>query len=247
MRRKPLLKIGTSGWMYNHWKGVFYPSDIASEEMLSFYSRYFDTVEINNTFYKKPEIENIKSWQQRAGSDFIFSVKANRYITHMKNLKEVEKPIKNLLGALQYLKKNLGPILFQLPPRWYVNFSRLKEFLETLPENYLYAVEFRHSSWYSEEVFRALQKNNIAFCIHDHRDAPSPEIMTADFIYLRFHGPGGYYSSKYDDEQLSEWAGKIKKWLNRGRDVYSYFNNDASGYAIENSRQLKQKTRKYAQ
>jgi len=236
--------IGTSGWMYDHWKEEFYPPDVSSDDMLTFFGKHFETVEVNNTFYQKPDRNKILSWREAVPADFVFSIKANRYITHMKNLKEIEEPVNELLSILQALGKKLGPVLFQLPPQWHINIFRVKNFLKMLPKGFLYAMEFRHSSWYDEEIFEALRKKNVAFCIHDHKNAPSPEKVTSDFVYLRFHGPGGYYSSEYTDEQLSEWTEKIKKWLSEDKDVYIYFNNDAFGYAIRNSNQLKKKIEK---
>ncbi|MBD3208304.1 MAG: DUF72 domain-containing protein [Candidatus Nealsonbacteria bacterium] len=241
MHMKSSCYIGTSGWMYDHWKEEFYPPEISSDEMLAFFGRHFKTVEVNNIFYQKPDRKKILGWKESVPDDFTFAIKANRYITHMKNLKDVKEPVSELLSVLRGLGKKLGPVLFQLPPQWHINAPRIKSFLNILPKGFRYAMEFRHDSWYDKEIFKSLRERNIAFCIHDHKDAPSPEKVTADFIYLRLHGPGGYYSSKYTDEQLSRWSEKIKKWLSEGKDIYAYFNNDTSGYAIRNSDQLKKK------
>lgn len=230
--------IGTSGWMYDHWKGPFYPSDIETGAMLPTYAETFHTVEINNTFYQLPDAETVVSWCQRSPQDFLFAVKANRYITHMKNLLEPEDPVNNLLDRVSQLGDKLGPILFQLPPGWHVNEDRLASFIDVLPPSRRYAFEFRHPSWYAPEIYELLTSHNCAFCIHDHVDAPSPRETTADFIYLRFHGPDGQYGGRYTEDSLASWAAHIRTWQEEGRDVFAYFNNDAEGYAVENAKTL---------
>lgn len=233
------ILIGTSGWNYEDWEGNFYPRNIKSSKMLSFYQRYFKTVEVNNTFYQSPTKNKLMLWKRQVGNNFTFSVKANRYITHMKNLKDPEEPINKMLSTLKILKNNLGPILFQLPPRWHINKKRLNNFLKILPPNYQYVLEFRHSSWYKSSIFDLLEKFNIAFCMHDHKDAPSPEKITANFSYFRFHGPKGDYQTKYSKKEVKNWAEKIKRIVGKNIDVYVYFNNDYNSYAIKNAKQLK--------
>jgi uncharacterized protein YecE (DUF72 family) len=234
-----MIKIGTSGWMYDHWKGPFYPEDIASDDMLPFYAQTFDTVEVNNTFYQLPSEEKVRRWKEDSPAGFLFVIKANRYITHMKNLLDPEEPVNTLMARIEILGQKLGPILFQLPPHWNVNAERLANFLEVLPQGPRYVFEFRDESWYADEIYRLLEEAGAAFCIHDHRDAPSPEEVTADFVYLRFHGPRGDYGGKYREEDLREWAERIAGWRGAGRDAYGYFNNDMRGYAVENARELR--------
>ncbi len=235
-----MIRIGTSGWMYDHWKGPFYPEDMTSDEMLPFYTEVFDTVEVNNTFYQLPSKEKVRAWRDDSPEGFLFIIKANRYITHMKNLLDPEEPVNTLMERIEILGPKLGPILFQLPPQWNVNAERLASFLDVLPQGPRYAFEFRDKSWYREEIYDLLEEAEAAFCIHDHRDAPSPEKMTADFTYLRFHGPRGDYGGTYREEHLRQWADKVKSWEEAGRDVYAFFNNDMKGYAVENARQLRE-------
>jgi uncharacterized protein YecE (DUF72 family) len=234
-----MTRIGTSGWMYDHWKGSFYPEDVESDAMLPFYAQTFDTVEVNNTFYQLPSTEKVRRWEEDSPAGFLFVIKANRYITHMKNLLDPEEPVNTLMDRVENLGEKLGPILFQLPPQWNVNAERLADFLEVLPQGPRFAFEFRDESWYIDEIYRLLEEAEAAFCIHDHRDAPSPEEVTTDFVYVRFHGPRGDYGGKYREEDLREWAEKIAGWQEAGRDVCAYFNNDMRGYAVENARELR--------
>lgn len=233
------LFIGTSGFSYDDWVDEFYPLDIASNKRLDYYAEHFNTVEINNSFYNLPAKKTFQNWADSVGEDFIFSVKANRYITHMKNLMVDQEPINRLLDRAEPLGKKLGPILFQLPPQWNVNVERLKNFVKVLPSNQRFAFEFRNKSWYSDEIYQVLEENELAFCIHDHLDAPSPERITADFVYFRFHGPDGYYQSKYSDEELENYKLRIMNYLEKGLKVYCYFNNDFQGFAVDNTKKLK--------
>jgi uncharacterized protein YecE (DUF72 family) len=234
-----MIKIGTSGWMYDHWKGPFYPQDMPSGGMLPHYAQTFDTVEVNNTFYQLPSEEKVEAWRRDSPEGFLFIIKANRYITHMKNLLEPEEPVQTMMERVTMLGHQLGPILFQLPPQWNVNAERLDAFLDVLPNGQRFAFEFRDESWYTDAVYALLEDAGAAFCIHDHRDAPSPEKTTTDWIYVRFHGPRGDYEGKYPEEALKAWADRIDTWAEDGLDVYAYFNNDMRGYAVENAQTLR--------
>lgn len=234
-----MVRIGTSGWMYDHWKGPFYPESIDSDDMLPFYAQTFDTVEVNNTFYQLPTVEKVEAWSEVSPDDFLFSIKANRYITHMKNLLEPEDPVSTLMDRIDPLGNQLGPVLFQLPPQWNVNLERLAGFLTVLPSGHRYVFEFRDGSWYRDDVYKLLEDAEAAFCIHDHRDAPSPEVLTTDFTYVRFHGPTGGYEGHYQEEHLREQAERVARWQDAGRDIYAYFNNDMKGYAVQNARDLR--------
>ncbi len=234
-----MIKIGTSGWFYSHWVGSFYPEKIKEGDYLPYYCQHFQTVEVNNTFYNLPTKATIREWKEKSPRGFLFAIKANRYITHMKNLLEPKAPVNNMLENIKLLKNKLGPILFQLPPQWHMNKERLETFIKFLPSNYQVAFEFRDESWYQDDIYKILENGNHAFCIHDHQDAPSPFEVTADFVYLRFHGPDGFYSRKYKEDTLKEWSSYMKNWNDEGLDVYAYFNNDAHAYAIENARKLK--------
>jgi uncharacterized protein YecE (DUF72 family) len=233
------LFIGTSGYSYNHWVDDFYPLDVASNKRLDYYAQYFNSVEINNSFYHLPQKKTFQKWAVSVPDDFVFSIKANRYITHMKNLMIDQEPINKLLDKADPLKEKLGPILFQLPPQWKLNFKRLKTFIDLLPQKQRFVIELRNKTWYTQEVFGLLKKNKLGFCIHDHQDAPSPEKVTSDFVYLRFHGPNGDYQSKYSQQQMEDWAKKIKIWQQQNLDVFIYFNNDFNAFAIDNAEQLK--------
>lgn len=232
--------------MYDHWEGVFYREGASSEELLPAYAESFPTVEVNNTFYQLPDAGTVEGWRRRTPAAFVFAVKANRYITHMKNLLQPQGPVSRMMERLDGLGDKLGPILFQLPPGWHVNADRLASFVDLLSREgaipaargHRYAFEFRHQSWYADPVYDILEQSGCAFCIHDHRDAPSPRRVTADFVYLRFHGRQGRYEGKYPSTDLSAWAETIAGWRDQGLDVYGYFNNDFRGYAVENAREL---------
>lgn len=234
------INIGTSGWNYDHWKGTFYPEELDSSEWLDFYQERFTTIEVNNSFYKLPEKDTLRSWSDTVNKTFTFSMKASRYTTHMKKLSDPEKSTEKMFSAFSALKKKLGPILFQLPPNWNFDKEKLEQFLSRLPEKYRYVFEFRDHSWISEEACGLLEKYNAAFCIYDLTGYHTPDYLTADFVYVRLHGPDkeNKYRGKYNKDQLSEWAERITQWQQGGRDVYLYFNNDMEGFAPENAQML---------
>lgn len=237
-RKKGTILIGTSGWHYPHWKGPFYPEDMPSGDFLGFYRDRLHTVEINNSFYQLPEKSTLEGWRRAAGRGFVFAVKAGRYITHMKKLKEPEKSSSAFFRRVMVLKEKLGPVLFQLPPRWKCNVDRLAELLQVLPAGNRYAFEFRDHSWFNEQVYELLRRKNAAFCLYDLEGALSPKEITADFIYVRLHGPGKKYHGEYPVATLAGWAGAFSTWRNRGKDIYCYFNNDQKGYAVRNAMML---------
>lgn len=237
MKRKYF--VGTSGWSYKHWVGPFYSENIDSADFLSFYAETFDSVEVNNTFYKLPEKEVVESWRDRTPRNFLFAVKANRYITHMKNLKDAKKPVERLLQTVSLFKDKLGPILFQLPTRWHVNVQRLRAFLEVLPDDYMYVFEFRHKSWHQKRIYDLLIEANVALCIQDISGEFSPMIETADFVYIRFHGPEGKYKGRYQKNEIMEWSKRIKDWIKDDKTVYAFFNNDNQANAVYNAKELK--------
>jgi uncharacterized protein YecE (DUF72 family) len=231
--------IGTSGWHYEHWKGPFYPGDFSEKDFLSFYSNLFSTVEINNSFYHLPSRETFEQWRDTVDSDFLFAVKASRYITHMKKLKDPEESLAKFLSAIEGLKNKLGIVLFQLPPYWHKNEERLDSLLSELPKKLKSAWEFRDKSWFDENVYKLLSKYNAAFCIYDIAGEMSPEIVTADYIYVRLHGPDNQkYQGNYSKYQLNSWAEKFHKWTKEGKETYCYFDNDQNGYAAKNAMTL---------
>lgn len=233
--------IGTSGWHYKHWLGgVFYPPGITGAEMLEYYARHFDTVEINNSFYRLPTIKTFDKWRDTSPRDFCFAVKASRFTTHMKKLKDPKTSSAKFFLVAERLERKLGPILFQLPPRWKVNLERLELFLEALPDEHKYAFEFRDESWLVADVFKLLRKYNAAFCIHDFEDMKIPPEITANFTYLRFHGPtSAKYAGSYSTSELRAWARRIESWRKEASAVYGYFNNDPGGAAVRNALVLK--------
>jgi len=236
------VRIGTSGWHYKHWlDGVFYPAGIRASEMFQFYARHFDTVEINNSFYRLPTATTFDNWRESSPPNFCYAVKGSRFITHMKKLKDPQSSSAKFFLVADRLEQKLGPILFQLPPRWKVNTERLEEFLRLLPGEHQYAVEVRDESWLIPEVYDLLRKYNAAFCIHDFADMKVPREITADFTYVRFHGPtSAKYWGSYPDRELRAWADQIRQWRRKLSSVYAYFNNDPEGAAVRNALTLKE-------
>ena len=236
MRKKdPIIHIGTSGWSYAHWKGIFYPPNINDEEMLYFYCRHFQSVEINNSFYQLPRKATLEHWRDNTPEGFVFSVKASRYITHMKKLNDPKQSLELLLNRVSVLGSKLGPILFQLPPKWRCNLERLSGFLGSLSKEFRYAFEFRDQSWLNAESYELLQRHGAAFCIYELDGFLSPRQVTADFVYVRLHGPAGPYQGNYDTQTLAGWAGACTAWSTQGREIYCYFDNDEAGYATQNA------------
>lgn len=232
--------IGTSGWSYEHWSGVFYPHDLKTTDWLAFYIKHFNSVEINNTFYRLPTPRAFKGWKESAPNGFIYAVKASRFITHMKKLKDPQKPLNLFLKRASILREHLGPVLFQLPPHWRCNPERLSNFIRLLPDKIKVAFEFREHSWFNNEVYSVLKERNIGLCIYHMPDFQSPIKVTASFAYMRFHGTGFLYGGRYTRRELLRWADIMKGFMKRGVDVYAYFNNDASGYAVINAMELKE-------
>lgn len=233
------IRIGTSGWHYKHWVGTFYPKDVRPRGMLAYYVRHFDTAELNNTFYRLPQESAFDCWRESVPGGFVFAVKASRFLTHNLKLKAPEQALRNLLPRSERLHEKLGPILFQLPPRWRVNVERLAEFLEHLPKEHRYAFEFREPSWHAAPVLEVLRAHNSAYCIYELAGFSTDRLITADFAYVRLHGPGGKYQGSYSDAQLAAWARQLDEWAQHLRAVYVYFDNDQAGYAPKNALRLK--------
>ncbi len=233
------LYVGTSGWNYKHWQGPFYDESLPRNKWLEHYARSFRTVEINNSFYQLPDKKTVRQWRDTVSRDFIFAIKASRYITHMKKLKDPRESLQKFLAVADELEHRLGPILFQLPPRWRLNIDRLHEFLGALPDGRRCAFEFRDNSWWADDVYELLRDFGTAFCMYDLKRRLTPKEITADFIYIRLHGPSSQaYRGSYDRRRLSGWAGAISSWRSHGLDVYCYFDNDQDGYAAANALQL---------
>jgi uncharacterized protein YecE (DUF72 family) len=234
-----MLRIGTSGWAYKHWLGRFYPSKFSSEQQLAFYARHFSTVEINHSFYRLPERSQFETWYSQTPQDFVFAVKGSRYLTHLKKLKDPQEPLERLLDRANGLQEKLGVILLQFPPTWSLHLDRLEAFLEVLQpySHYRYAMEFRHPSWLIPQVYRQLERSNVALCLPISPDVPLEVRLTTSWTYLRFHH--GQHGIRYDNEELANWATQIRSFLNQKVSVFAYFNNDAEGYAIQNAECLK--------
>lgn len=243
--RQGKIYIGTSGWHYRHWIGTFYPPETRLQEQFEIYKQTFSTVEINNSFYRLPSPETFKSWRKESPDDFLFVVKGNRFITHQKKLIDPEESTKRFFANVRFLREKLGPILFQLPPTWKKNAERFGDFLRVLPKKFRYVFEFRNSTWYDEEIIHLLRKYHCAFCIYELAGHMSPVEITADFVYVRLHGPGNKYQGSYSEEQLKQWAEQCKEWQRQGLDVFVFFDNDEKGYAAFNARILKELVLKY--
>jgi uncharacterized protein YecE (DUF72 family) len=238
MNKKKNIFTGTSGWNYDHWKGTFYKENQKPDTWLGFYSEHFSTVEINNSFYQLPGEKTLRQWKDTVPGDFKFSVKASRYITHMKKLKDHGDALNTFFNRIELLGDKLGPVLFQLPPHWKVNLERLESFLGLLGSGFRYVFEFRDESWWQERVYDLLSEHKAAFCIFDLNRRLSPKKITTDFVYVRLHGPEDPYQGKYDKQGLAGWAGTFTAYGNECDTIYCYFDNDQKGYAVENAMEL---------
>ncbi len=233
-----MIRIGTSGWNYKHWKNIFYPEGTPQRKWLEYYSKKLDTVEVNATFYRLPSKSTFEGWRNRTPDGFIWSVKAPREITHIKRLKDIDKPLKEFLGRAEALGNKLGPILFQLPPGLKLDMALAMDFFEQIKDIRFPVIEARNRSWFNDNLFDALKSYNVALCIsHSSGRFPFTESITSDFIYIRLHGPGKLYASSYNDDELQMWATKITEW---NKPTFVYFNNDFNGYAIKNAFKLKE-------
>ncbi|MFN2483905.1 MAG: DUF72 domain-containing protein [Candidatus Limnocylindria bacterium] len=232
-------RIGCSGWQYRHWSSDFYPPDLPQQHWLEHYARTFDTVEVNNSFYRLPSRSVFAGWRRRSPAGFVFAVKGSRYLTHVKRLKDPGEPVARLWQAATGLEEKLGPVLYQLPPRWLRNLERLEGFLAALPAGRLHAVEFRDKSWYSDETYELLQRHGVAMCVHDMAASASPLRFVGPFGYVRFHGSGAKYGGRYPDRALDGWAERIGVELVAGRPMYAYFNNDVGGHAPRDAARLR--------
>jgi uncharacterized protein YecE (DUF72 family) len=230
--------IGTSGWTYDGWRGPFYPDAVPKREWLRFYAEHFPTTEINGSFYRTPSLEAVRAWRDATPDDFAFAWKASKFITHWKRLGPA---CGNSIALMETRLAALAPkalvVLFQLPPRLAKDCARLETFIALLPRR-RYALEFRHNSWYDDDVFDLLQRHDLALCISDHHQAPSPWEVTARHVYVRGHGPGGSYRGSYSLRTLRRWAEAIAGWLAQTRDVFVYFDNDQKAAAPGDARRL---------
>jgi uncharacterized protein YecE (DUF72 family) len=236
------IRIGCSGWNYAHWRnGVFYPPRLPARKWLDFYARYFDTVEINMTFYRLPRVEAVRRWVEESPPGFLFAVKVSRYITHVKRLKDVGAGMAVFLERIRplYESEKMGPLLWQLPPTFKRDDDRLAEALTALPPG-RHCFEFRHESWFRDEVYDLLRDHGVALVIGDRPQVHAFQSLelTTDWTFVRFHGGTRGRRGNYSESELRAWAERIRDWSERGIDVYAYFNNDWEGFAIRNARRL---------
>lgn len=227
--------IGTSGWQYDDWQGKFYPQNLPRPGWLGFYAGRFSTVEVNSSFYHLPQPETLTRWYQATPPGFFFSLKASRFITHNKKLRDTQEAVARLAELANMLKEKLGAVLYQLPPGLKRNDETLESFLSILPRGVRHAIEFRHPSWFEDGVEKILRRNGVGFCVFDMPGLTSPVTATADFGYVRFHGAESLYASSYTNAELKDWAGRLKALPERVKEVYIYFNNDVAGFALDNA------------
>jgi uncharacterized protein YecE (DUF72 family) len=233
------VRIGCSGFLYDHWRGNFYPDDLSRKYWLEYYSRLFSTVELNVTFYRLPERETFAKWFSSTPDDFLFSLKGSRFITHVKKLKDCSEPLEAFFSRASVLKEKLGIILWQFPPTFNLDIDRMKEFLESLkPYGMRNTFEFRNKTWINKKVFTLLEKENAAICMADHPDFLVKLPVTADFVYIRKHGKDGSYATSYNTEVLKKDGKAVKSQIKKKKDVFFYFNNDAHGFAPQNAQEL---------
>ena len=237
--------IGTSGYVYAHWRGRFYPADLPVARWFGHYAAHFSTVELNRPFYQLPAVSMFAAWRRAAPRRFVFAVKASRYLTHMKKLTDPGPPLRRLLGRARALGPTLGPVLFQLPRNFPANAERLDRFLAALRHQRSVArlravLEVRHASWLAPEIITRLVRARVALCLHDSVQLEVAGPVTAPFVYVRRHGTTGRYQGSYPSRMLCEDARRIREWVREGRDVYVYFNNDYRGFAVANARRLRQ-------
>jgi len=231
--------VGCSGWHYEHWRGLYYPEELPKPQWLPFYARQFNSVELNNSFYRLPSEKAFTTWRESTPENFIFAVKMSRYITHIKKLRNLGSAVENFLSRAVLLEEKLGPLLYQLPPNMKRNDELLQSFLSSLPAIYQHVIEFRHESWIDEAVFDILRRHNVGLCVFDMPGFTCPLVATSGFVYVRFHGSEGLYSSRYSDAELSRWAERIGRLGQRVKTSYIYFNNDAEAFAIQNATTLR--------
>lgn len=233
------VRIGTSGWEYAHWRGSFYPSDLPRDRWLEFYADRFDTVELNASFYRLPDAATFERWGKRTPEGFRFAVKASRYLTHIRRLRDPAEPLARLRVRASRLANRLGPTLYQLPPRWRPNPERLERFLEAIGGEQGHVIEFRDARWYRPAIIAMLERSGASLCLHDMQGSASPIHPVGPLVYLRFHGAGERYGGSYSPQRLSAWADRIAGWAGEGRPVWAFFNNDIGGHAVTDAARLR--------
>jgi uncharacterized protein YecE (DUF72 family) len=231
-------RVGCSGWNYKSWRGRFYAPTLPASKWLAYYATVFDTVEVNNTFYRLPEASTFAAWARQTPSAFLMAVKASRFLTHM--------PIARLFSRASALGRHLGPVLYQLPGNFPIDLPRLEQFLIALPARVKgvrvqHVFEFRHPSWYVGEVFDLLTRHRATLCLHDKTGSTIADPFVGPSVYVRFHGTSGHYHGSYSTPALDRWAHRLVEQLQEGRPVYAYFNNDPEAVATANARTLRER------
>jgi len=247
------IRIGCSGWQYAHWRGGFYPAELPTSRWFGHYALTFDTVEINNSFYRLPPPETFAKWREQAPPHFLYAVKASRFLTHMKKLKDPHDPLERFFDNAAHLAPCLGPVLYQLPPRFPLNLERFEIFLRAIAPaaqaaglqaspsagGILNVVEFRDPSWYDERVYELLRRYDVSLCLHDMQGSASGRLVVGPFVYVRFHFGTTKYGGRYPDERLDEWAEWLSARAAEGLRIFAYFNNDTGGHAPRDAVRLR--------
>ncbi|MGE0601562.1 MAG: DUF72 domain-containing protein [Dehalococcoidia bacterium] len=227
--------VGCSGWSYKHWRGDFYPEDLPQRAWFEHYAGQFDTVEINSTFYRLPSSATVQKWADEAPRGFKFAIKASQFITHYHRLQDSDGALKKLFDRMEPLGAHEGPILYQLPERFERDDERLSAFLHSLPSHHHHAMEFRHESWWTDEVFELLRKRHVAFVMFSMGKTQTPVVATSAHAYVRFHGPQKYRGG-YETDDLRWWRDQLGSL--DASNAWVYFNNDAGGHAPKDARAL---------
>jgi uncharacterized protein YecE (DUF72 family) len=230
-----MLYLGTSGWQYKHWRGVFYPENLPQREWLAYYAKRFQTVEVNNTFYHLPEKSSFEQWREHTPNDFTFALKMSRYLTHLKRLHDPVEPVHRFMERAARLGSKRGPILIQLPPNYHADIESLDHALAAFAPSVRVAVEFRHESWFTPATRNVLERRKVAMCLADSPARKQPYWRTAEWGFVRFHEGKGSRAPGYERDALRRWARRIADMWDARHDVHVYFNNDAGGYAIKDA------------
>jgi uncharacterized protein YecE (DUF72 family) len=233
------VRIGCSGWIYSHWRERFYPKELAQKQWFHHYAGIFDTVEVNNSFYHLPSEQAVAQWEEQAPAGFVYAVKVNRFITHMKKLKDPKEPLRKFLARMRGLGEHLGPLLYQLPPHWNCNPERFRDFLDTLPPGLIHVFEFRDQSWVNSEIFSALDAHGASLCVHDMIGIEVPRVAIGPVAYVRFHGTLPRYAGGYSEDSLRSWAQWLREQAGAGRTAFAYFNNDVGAHAVVDAQTLR--------
>jgi uncharacterized protein YecE (DUF72 family) len=233
------IHVGCSGWVYKHWRGIFYPEGLPQKRWFERYAEEFDTVEINASFYRLPLASTFEGWRDKAPPGFHYAVKVNRFITHMKKLLDCEAEVDRFIALARPLGEKLGPLLYQLPPSLKLNLERLERFLERLPPDLTHVFEFRNKDWYVPDTYALLDRHGASFCVHDMPGSKTELVAVGPIAYVRFHGGEGKYWGRYSDEGLLSWTDWVVEQTRSGRPVWCFFNNDIHGHAIQDARTLK--------